>query len=200
MIRVLVAGEGNNELGSWPPNPRGEPTTRGRGVIEALMREVRPDGWEVARTVEWRTIRKYQANRPLAAEERNVLGVVLETRERNCDALAFVRDRDGDEERERDLRAGIGNARAQHPDLPVAAGVVVECLESWLAALAGERGCTNRARAADALRRLAIARKDTDAFVSLIEARGIGGIAPDAPSLSTWLDDVRDVLASRGGG
>ncbi len=48
MIRVLIAGEGPNEIGSGPAGERREgERSRGAGVIEALLAKVRPAGWEL---------------------------------------------------------------------------------------------------------------------------------------------------------
>ena len=47
MKRVLLAGEGKHELGGWA----GHPSYRNRakqGVLEALLRQVAADGWEIA--------------------------------------------------------------------------------------------------------------------------------------------------------
>jgi hypothetical protein len=76
------------------------------GVVEALLRRVRPSGWRVAAALPWKNIRKYRAGaanqRADHADAHNVRGLVLHAYEEACEMLAFVRDVDGELLRERE--------------------------------------------------------------------------------------------------
>jgi hypothetical protein len=47
VIRVILAGEGKNELGSFAVEAPFRGDTPEPGVVEALLRQIRPDGWQV---------------------------------------------------------------------------------------------------------------------------------------------------------
>lgn len=192
MIRLLLAGEGRNELGGL----HGDPVYRSQtepGVVAALLRKVKADGWEVAGTIEWKAIRKYRAGHRQSADRHNVLAAALEARERGCDGLVFVRDRDTHREREDDIEAGIAEAIG---DIPVAGGVAVEAIESWIRALSGEhRSETHRTPARD-LGALLGAAPTTDLFVQVVERADLARLPADAESLHRWLGRARGVLGA----
>ncbi len=56
MKRVFLAGEEPNELGEWSHHPSYRKDPPLTGVIEALLREVEPDGWKVVDAVLWKKI------------------------------------------------------------------------------------------------------------------------------------------------
>ncbi len=74
MIRIILAGEGRNELGDlWveaPHRPRDRKPEP--GVLEALLREIRRDGWEVVDALPWKTLPKLQVGIGRKGEEHNV--------------------------------------------------------------------------------------------------------------------------------
>jgi len=146
MIKVFLGGEGNNDLGSrWYRPMGGQP-----GVVETLLRRVRPDGWRVAGAQDWKSIRKYRAGaartRPDHEDTRNVLGLVLHAYEEACEMLAFVRDDDGDELREPAILqaletiATLGFADEYRYELAVVGGVARPTLEGWILCLLGVSG------------------------------------------------------------
>jgi len=58
VIKILLAGEGANELGRWsappaPPAPR-EGDGEGAGVLEAFLGKVSPGGWRIETSVPWK--------------------------------------------------------------------------------------------------------------------------------------------------
>lgn len=203
MRRIVLGGEGPNELGGWcdqAPYRREPPDL---GVLEALLRRVRPDGWIVVDAVIWSSIRKFRAGGHADAEERNVLGLVLRARERGADILSFTRDCDGDGPQHRRRRDSIerGIARANHefPQGPVVVGgLAVRMIEAWMLALGGERRSEEMGR--DGLeagfRRLKLPLKSTPALVEHIEDADLGSLPPDAVSLRNWLGRAHEVLSS----
>src|SRR5690606_40855718 len=92
----------------------------------------------VADAMKWKDIVKFQANGAMDAERRNVLGLALEAERANAHALAFLRDTDGDERRERAIHSAIAEARTHFPTLEIIGGTPKPLLEAWLLALAGE--------------------------------------------------------------
>ena len=80
-MKVFLVGEGPNELGSWGRHPsyRSAPTP---GALEALLRRMCADGWEIGGATLWKDIRKYRSGTPESAETRHVLGAALDAVER----------------------------------------------------------------------------------------------------------------------
>ncbi len=206
MKRVLLAGEGSNELGDWasehPYQPaqgkrrRGEPAPR-EGVLEALLRQVHPDGWEVGGGVLWKNIRKLRAGQHRGAEARNVLGLLNKAAEDGFDTVAFSRDRDGDQERGDDLTRGLREAQEVIARCPeYIGGLAVERLESWVAAVLGIPGSEEKRdlELDRLLERQGIHAKDGRAMVEAIRRCGLGKIPDDAGSLRDWIDQARKTL------
>lgn len=54
MIRVIIAGEGRNELGGYADEPAFRHAKPEVGVIEAMLRQVRPDGWCIVDAIPWK--------------------------------------------------------------------------------------------------------------------------------------------------
>lgn len=50
MLKVFLGGEGSNELGTRWYVPMGDEL----GVVEALLRRIRPGGWRVAAALPWK--------------------------------------------------------------------------------------------------------------------------------------------------
>jgi hypothetical protein len=191
--RVLIAGEGANELGGWC----GEPAFREPGVpgvIEALMRSLVASGWTIENAVQWRKLPNLRTGRGIGpAETRNVRALALFAWEADCDVVVFVRDRDRDEARERAIFEGLRHAQQDWSDrIDIAGGLAVECLEAWLLAVEGTPRTEelSTGRAADGLH----GRSTTRDLVELIERRGLADLAEDAASLRTWCDQVRRAL------
>ena len=197
MIRVILAGEGKNELGGFAL----ELAFRGKqpemGVVEALLRQIRPDGFEVVDAILWKHIPKLQVGIGGKGEGNNVRRAYHHAKKRGCDVLAFTRDRDKekfayrDEEIERalaELKDGSGGGPR------VIGGVAIEKLESWLAAIAGVHGSEGLRRPEQRLEEFGVREKDTAGMVRLVEEWGLESMAGDALSLKRWLERARDVL------
>src|SRR6266511_1363206 len=138
-MKIFLAGEGPDDLGRWFHEVPYRDQEADDGVIEALLRRVRTDGWNVEGALRWSRITKYRHGRELhAAEVQNVLGVAVDALDAGCNVVAFVRDRDGDPERERDIEAGLARAAEIYPGLRVIGGVAIEEIEAWVLALLGE--------------------------------------------------------------
>ena len=139
-MKVFIGGEGADDIGDWAGDPAYRPTVPNGGVVEALLRCVRADGWAVASGCPWKKIRKYKFNRNLHDYEiRNVLGLLDMATEAGCQIVAFVRDRDGDREREDAIEDGIRRAADLGFTLGVVGGVAIETVDAWILALRGVR-------------------------------------------------------------
>ncbi len=196
MLKVFLGGEGNNDIGTRWQRPMGDQP----GVVEALLRRVRPSGWHVAGARSWQSIRKYQAGaarkRPEHEDARNVLGLVLHAYEEACEMLVFVRDVDGEDLREQEIRRVLntlitfGFAEEYHYELAVVGGVARPKLEGWILWLLGVTG-TDAMTPARADRELAttdIEAKSTAQYVANAESRALP--AGDG-SLPEWLGHAK---------
>jgi hypothetical protein len=195
VIRIILAGEGKNELGSFDVEPpfRADPEP---GVLEALLRHVRREGWLVVDGIRWRKLPKLQVGIGRRGEEHNVLRAHHHARRRGCDVLVFTRDRDGAKfaHREADIERALDALKDAGEGPVVVGGVAIEKLESWLAAVAGCRRSEDLRRPEEKLAELGIAEKSTSAMVKLVEERGLGGVPDDARSLRHWLARAKDAL------
>lgn len=113
MLEVFLGGEGNNDIGTRSHTPMGDDA----GVVEALLRRVRPTGWRVAGARSWQSIRKYRARaaikEPAHRDAHNVRGLVLHAYEDACEMLAFVRNIDGEDQREEAIRRALDHRSAR---------------------------------------------------------------------------------------
>ena len=80
--------------------------------------------------------------------------------------------------------------------MKVAGGIAVKKLESWLVALAGQRGSENARRPQEILESLGVSTKNTREMVEFAEGSDLDDIPDDARSLLLWLDRVREALDS----
>ncbi|MFO0553027.1 MAG: hypothetical protein U0271_31865 [Polyangiaceae bacterium] len=170
-VKVFLGGEGAHELGDRINHPSFSTTKP--GTLEALLERVRtarpnpandPPRWEVIGARQWKSIRKLRAKGPSPAEAQNVAGLLLEARERDADVLAFVRDSDGDSQREKDIHAAIAKERAG--SVGIIGGVAVPVLEAWILAAQG------KAKTGDFTKHNAqsqLGRTSTDEIVRIIE-------------------------------
>jgi hypothetical protein len=140
MLKVFLGGEGQNELGTRGQSPPGDDA----GVLETLLRRVRPLGWQVDGAQPWRSIRKYRAGRGGEHNDaHNVRGLALLAYERACELLAFVRDADGDPLREQAIADAVSTipelrfAEGFGYELAIVAGVARPNLEAWILCLRG---------------------------------------------------------------
>ena len=192
MTRVLLGGEGRSELGGWankPPYRAAEPDS---GVLEALLRRVRPDGLSVVDGIRWKDIRKFKVGAHRTAEERNVLGLALLARELSADVVAFTRDRDGDRRRERDVAEGIERAETLFPNVHVVGGVAVEMIEAWILGLRGRKRAEKLGNPKPETARFGLT--SVEAFVQLVRDAKLEEIPKDAASLRGWLARATEAL------
>ncbi len=200
MIRVILAGEGKNELGSFAVEAPFRAEKPEPGVVEALLRQIRPDGWQVVDAILWKNIPKLRVGIGGKGEGLNVQRAIHHAKKRGCDVLAFTRDRDKAKfaHREREIEATLAELRDQGAAGPgIIGGVAIEKLESWLAALAGAQDSESLRRPEERLAELGIGEKDTAAMVRFVEETGLGKVPADALSLLRWLDRAREILGAR---
>jgi hypothetical protein len=200
MLKVFLGGEGNNDLGSRWHHLAGDSP----GVIETLLRRVCPSSWHVASARSWKSIRKYQAGaarkRPEHEDARNVLGLVLHAYEEACEMLVFVRDLDGEDLREQEIRrvletlAAFDFADEYHYELAVVGGVARPKLEGWILWLLGVTGtdAMTPARAERELAAIDIEAKSTAQFVAIAES---GALPTGNGSLPEWLAQAKATFA-----
>jgi hypothetical protein len=210
-IRIMLAGEGPNELGGWARHPSYR-DSREAGVLEALLRCLRADGWEIHEARLWKD--KPQTYRSLTGtpkrvhpEEHKVAALALDASESGCDALVFVRDDDGDARRTQAIKAGIELAKARaiawmqagKPLVMIAGATAVPTLEAWLLALSGRSRTEelSRSAAGSALEAQGVRPKNTADMRELVERCGVASVPVDAYSLREWLSQVRLVLACK---
>lgn len=193
MIRVMVVGEGNNELGSSVAEGGGA----GTGVIEELIGKVRRGGYEIRVRKRWKDAPKLRVgvNGTAAAEARAVQAFALFAVEHGCNALIFLRDRDGEVTRERTIAEATQREQSKRPKLKIAGGVPIEMLESWLLALKGELRSEYERDPAGALeQRHGVVPKRTTDMVQLVLNTALLAVPADAQSLWRWLRKVATAL------
>lgn len=193
-MKLLLAGEGADDLGGWAHEPAYREKAPELGVVEALLKRVRPDGWEVADAVRWKDIKKYRVGKGMhGAGRRNVLGLALRADEAGIPIVAFVRDRDRDEERASAIAEAMEESGAIFPNVEVIGGAAIEEIDAWLLAIRGRKRSESLG---DPKAELRGKHGITDApkKAELVMDAALSDIADDAESLRAWLDRARDVL------
>ena len=189
-MKVFLAGEGKSELGGWSRLPNYRDEAPEVGLLEALLRRLKPDGWTVADGICWKNIPKYRAHERLPAEVGNVLGVVMRARKAGCNAVIFSRDRDRDRQREKHVLAGISRAREVIPDFPkVVGGMAIEAIESWVASLQGRKDAESAADPSSLLDDSSLGSKR-----AIVETADLSKLPADAKSLRQWLTDAAGIF------
>ncbi len=197
MIDVFLAGEGPNDIGSWHrERPYRDPSHC--GVIETLLLLLAPEGWRVLDGIAWKNIRKFRPNQPGKAEVRNVLGAILLAKENGCHILAFTRDRDGSEQRQKDVERAMSQNANEAKTPFVIGGMAIEKLESWLLALAGISGSESERRPERVLEEKTGLKKETKLMVEFVQKHGLDNIPQDAKSLRNWLELARSTFSKLG--
>jgi hypothetical protein len=188
-VRVLLGGEGNNELGVWNGRAQQAP-----GVLEALLRRVRADGWSVGGARQWKDIRKYRAGSHRTADQRNVLGLALEATERGCNVLAFSRDADT-ATTDSDIADAVSFAATAFPTVAIIGRLAKPMVEGWILALSGDADTDklSKPKANARIVELEIEHKSTAAYVAVVETADLAH-GRRAPSLCAWLDTADAVL------
>jgi hypothetical protein len=192
-MKLFLAGEGSDELGEWSKELPYRRENGPPGVLEALLRRIAPEGWQITESVQWKRIRKFKSGGHRKPEMRNVLGALLKASEAGCDAFVFLRDRDRDEDRGRDIEQALLDAPSAIPGMQLVGGIAVEELEAWVLAMKGERGSEDHA---DAKAALAKRHRITtcEGMVEVIESCDLETVPPDARSFRTWVERARQVL------
>jgi hypothetical protein len=200
-MKILIAGEGKTEIGYWtlpPERHTAEKKRDERGIIDAFLSRCATRDWEIVEGIDWRRIVKYKARRKdahhsdVGPDGQTVLGLALRAEEKGYDAVIFVRDRDDDPNREKQIAKALEKARADYTPR-IAGGVAAQAIESWLLSLKNEKDAERYGTPKDALR---------DKFqiesllekVSVVEGADLDNIRQDARSLHEWLSQVRGVL------
>lgn len=195
-MKVFLGGEGPDDLGDWYNEPQYRSRPPVTGVVEALLGRVAAVPFTVIGSRVWKRIRKFQVGRPLDAETRNVLGLMIEAGEVGADVLVFVRDQDGDEDRGKAINEGLRRIREGGEGASVVGGVAVQELEAWLLALLGERRSERRSDAKAMLEKehgiAGRARK-----VEVVERADLARVPDDALSLRAWLRDAESTFAAK---
>ena len=192
-MKILLAGEGANELGGWS----GHENYRGKepGVIEALLRKVCPNDWKITHAVPWKNIKKLKVGAFKTAEQQNIKGLHLLAEENGLDAVAFVRDRDADKNREKDIEGAIALIEENNEGGPgIIGGMAVEKIEAWILALSGETKSEKIRHPQKKFGDLDIKGKNTAQFVAAVKKADLDKIPKDALSLNLWLERARRLL------
>ena len=195
MIRILIAGEGPNEIGdkSDVEVHEGE-RSAGGGVIDAFLTKVRVSGWEVRCRMHWKDIPKLRVNVPGHEDAKAVRVLEMRAAELGCNALIFLRDRDGELARQRSIERAIAELSPRR-HFVVAGGIPVEQLECWLLAICGVKATEIET---DCVQQLSdvhgVASKNTNSMVQLVRNADILEIPTDAVSLWRWLRRVASSL------
>jgi hypothetical protein len=195
--KVFLAGEGSNDLGGWHK----ETMHRGKfpypGILETLLKMIKPDGWVISDAIAWKEIKNYRAGDHGNHDEQNVRRACLMAKEKKCDVIALCRDSDGHMERIADIQKGIESAKALWSDiLGIIGGCAIPCIEGWVLAILGNRHTESlsRTQVKAHIINAGIEPKKTAPMVKKIEHFGQASIADDALSLKSWLDIARKVL------
>ena len=201
-ILVFLGGEGRNELGSWAAEPAYQ-TDNEPGVMKALLLRARPAGWKILGAQVWKRIRKYTDHGRIPAvtrslirgshEERAVLGLVLDAKERGAQVVAFVRDQDDDPDRAEIIAQAIERACAQFSDIRVVGDTAVPVLEAWILAMMGESGSESLGKVK--AQRLLSDRGITTTAKMVSEVLEERPVPEDADHLRSWLDQAKTALA-----
>ena len=197
-MKIFLAGEGVNDLGERAKHPSYVSDPPKHGVIEALLRKVREDGWSVAGAVCWKDIQKGRPGQHASAEAQNVKGAALRAKESGADILAFVRDRDGYPGRTDDIDDGMSRAAEIFAgQLTVVGGMAIEELESWILSLRGEPKAEGlrdpKAHLEAALKKDGLTLS-TESMVALVQSGDVQALPTDATSLRLWLERAQAAL------
>lgn len=133
---------------------------------------------------------KFRAGDHASPEQRNVLGLVLEAKERGYDAVVFLRDTDGDRDRAQQIGAALHLIPAKIADPPkVVGGLPTPSLEAWIVALKGVVGSESmsQTKLIAQLEALGVRPKHVESYVAVIEATDMARCAQDATSLRSFV-------------
>ncbi len=192
VVKVWLGGEGPCEIGD-----RAEGGGN-CGAVEALLRGVQPDGWVLGGAQRWKHIRKYRAGAairggPNHEDIHNVVGLVKAAKDAGCDAVAFTRDIDADDERASAISRGMSAAGVLFPGMLVIGGEARPALEGWILALLGvsKSDGMSRRRTLAELKDRKVPEKDPEAYVAIVDAADLNRLPNGCESLDRWLTLAR---------
>lgn len=205
-LKVMLVGEGANELGDWIQDAPYRMARRTRrkaplpvvGVLETLLRKVAPDGWTVVDALPWSSLVKLKQKTDAFGDARNLARALLRAKEQRYDVVVFSRDRDGAKNRSRQVEvdAIVTESSSTSGAVKVVGAVAVETLEAWVLAAAGDQKCESYTDPARELTdRFNVPSKDTSAMVALVEAADLSAAAARSESLQRWIGSARWVFA-----
>ena len=192
-MKVFLAGEGRHELGDWvhPEQYREKPAVV--GLVEALLLRLECRGWKVIGAIKWQKIVKLRPGQFRTQEMRNVRGAALHAQEAGADLLVFVRDRDGQGEREDEIKGAIDELSVDDGAVRIAGGVAAQQIEAWILALRGQLRTESINDSKSALKASGVS--NLSEMVSIVRAAVLAERPGDAVSLSRWLTAAKSVLA-----
>jgi hypothetical protein len=192
---VCLAGEGRHELGGHASD-HAEDREPDPGILHALLRRTWTRPFVVKKAVPWRRIRKYRAGGHRSAEARNVLGLALLASESQCQVAAFVRDRDRNEGREREIEQAILQARELFLGVRVVGAAAVETSDAWILALLGDGRAKSHHRPKERLGERGVV--STEARVHVIDDADLAVARTRAHSLDRWLARAEEAVPPAG--
>lgn len=188
-MKVFLGGEGTTELGRFAYEAAYQ-SVGDRGVLQVIVEAL---GAEVIGGIPWCRIRKVRAGAHATAEARNVAGLVLVAKERGADAVVFIRDRDRDVQRQRDVEQGILDAQRCFPTVRIAGGCAVEAIEALGLVLLGDVRAETYAKPKDTF--AARGYGTVDSFCSLIEQNNPASLFSSTHA-RLWFERVKHVCAA----
>lgn len=206
-LKVMLVGEGSNELGDWikeapyrnaPRRRRGD-APPAMGVLETLLRKVAPSGWSVVDAMAWKSLVKLTPRRSGSGDARSVEAVILHAKERGYDVVVFSRDRDGAKNRAREvaIEGVVASASSAAASPKLVGAVAIETLEAWVLAACGDAKCESYTDPATELAtrfNFNVSPKSTAAMVAFIESADLDGASACSTSLAFWLRRARAVF------
>jgi len=187
--KVFLCGEGKHELGTRAGDPVYQ-SDEGPGVLVALLRRIKPDGWSVGSAREWKSYRRFQAHGPSHGDGVTVRKIALDAAEYGCSIAAFLRDQNGDPSRKKQIDEAIAKLHVEGElNVALAGAVVIPAIEAWMLALRGEHKTEAMSRSQAANRLAALIKPNevtTSAMVEIVENVDSSLIPDDAHSLLEW--------------
>lgn len=187
-LRIFIAGEGQTDIGN-AADALAYQDPAFPGVVQTLLDKAGSEPWQFCGAIRWKDIRKFRAGHNKGADRHNVAALALKAREVGADAIAFVRDRDGHQQRGRDVDAGI----AAIGDLPVVGGVAIETVEAWVLRALGDAHAEKHRQP-----RLVLARDHSidsrEDKVATLQNADFKALVDPKTSLGGWLCKAQGVL------
>lgn len=176
-MRIVLAGEGKHERGGWTDRPPFRQIVPAPGMLVALLERAGCDH-EVLDGRVWKDIPLFAAGGHASREQRRMRRLRLDALEAGARVVVWVRDRDGDRARERELN----EAAAEPHEVSLAGGVAVESIDAWILALQGASRPDFSSRPKIRAGYPGVAER-----VELVRRGDLKAAAARSPSLRRWL-------------